>query len=105
MPGAFECWPFFDPKLLDMMPLKGHFLNNFPMGFAEIVFGDAKLIINKVPIISFALISSLIFKLLRKFSGGGHHMPLPPPQANGRLRKPMETNGNHLMARKRASGN
>ena len=48
-PEAFECWPFFDTKSRDMTSLKRHFLQNLSTDFAEIPFGGAKLMLNKVP--------------------------------------------------------
>ena len=45
---AFECWPIFDPKSRDMTSLKRHFLKNFWTDFAEILFEDTKLMLNKV---------------------------------------------------------
>ena len=48
IPEAFEWWPFFDQKLRDMTSLKRHFLKNFSTELSEIVFDDAKLMLNKV---------------------------------------------------------
>ena len=83
IPEAFECWPFFDLRSRDMTSLKRHFLKDFSMDFAQILFEDAKLMLNKVGTLSFPLIPALVFRTLRKIARAAL-CPLPSP-ANGGL--------------------
>ena len=72
-------WPFFDPKSCGMTSLIRHFLQNFSTGFAEILFENAKLMLNNVP----QVLCRCLFSFLRyrESSLGGIR-----PQANCGLR-------------------
>ena len=59
-----------------MTSLKRHFLRNFSTDFAENLFEDANLMLNKVPTESFASISGLIFKLFGRLARGAYYTPL-----------------------------
>ena len=81
---AFESCTFIDPKSRDTTSLKCIFL--ITMDFAEILFHNAKLMLNQVQQVSHRHLPSFLNYWERSLGGGGViRPPPPPPPANSGL--------------------